>query len=254
MTDQPVYILTQMTWPQVRSALDTVRLAIIPTGSCEQHGPNMTLETDSAICYALAHNLAQRLYPRALLAPVVPWGVSPHHMHFPGTITLRPQTFKAIVWDVVSSLKEHGLAYFLLVNGHGGNSAPLNLLAARLRRELDVDVAGMFYLQLAADVAKAGARTPVYGHACEVEASVGLYLAPRTVRSERVAGAVQPYAHPHTDIKSATRVDYPFRFEELTTNGAVGDARLATPELGEEIVETTLARTLEFLESWLPAD
>lgn len=87
MTTMPAFVLTHMSWPEVRSALETVRLAIIPTGSCEQHGPNMTLETDAAICYALAERLAQRLYPRALLAPLLPWGVSPHHMNFPGTIT-----------------------------------------------------------------------------------------------------------------------------------------------------------------------
>jgi creatinine amidohydrolase/Fe(II)-dependent formamide hydrolase-like protein len=46
-----------MSWPEVQSALETTRLVIIPTGSCEQHGPNMTLETDAAICHPLAERL-----------------------------------------------------------------------------------------------------------------------------------------------------------------------------------------------------
>jgi creatinine amidohydrolase len=240
-----------MTWLEVEEALKTVKLAIIPTGSCEQHGPNMTLETDAAIAYALAERLAQRLYPRAILAPCLPWGVSPHHMSFAGTITLRARTFEAVLWDMVTSLKEHGLNHFFIVNGHGGNIAPLDVIAMALRRELKVRVAAMMYMRLAADVIKAGARTDLYGHACEVEASVGLYLAPQSVKAERVAGAVLAYAHAHTDIKASARLDYPFLFEEFTKNGALGDARLASVEFGERIVETTLERAMEFLQSFL---
>lgn len=250
----PIFILTRMSWPEVRSALETVRLVIIPTGSCEQHGPNMTLETDTAICYALAERLAQRLYPHALVAPLLPLGVSPHHMSFPGTITLRPETYEALLWDVITSLKSHGLSHFLLVNGHGGNVAPLNVVSMKLRRELNVMVAVMFYMQLAADVIKAGAKTTLYVHACEVETSVGLYLAPQAVKPERVAGEVSPYVHAYTDIKSEARLNYPFMFEELTANGALGDARLATFEFGQTIVETALERTLEFLQSFLQAE
>lgn len=124
----------------------------------------------------------------------------------------------------------------------------------KLRRELDVQVAVMFYMHLAADVIKAGAKTTLYGHACEVEASVGLYLAPETVKQERVAGEIRPYAHAYTDIKAAERLNYPFMFEEFTANGALGDARLATREFGERIVETALERTLEFLQTFLPQE
>jgi creatinine amidohydrolase len=248
------YVLAQMTWPEVKAALETVRLAIVPTGSCEQHGPNMTLETDAAICYAIGERLAVRLYPRAVLTPALPLGVSPHHMSFPGTISLRPETYDAMLYDTVASLKSHGINHFLLVNGHGGNMASLDVISLKIRRELNVSVAFMFYMQLAADVIRAGAKTTLYGHACEVEASVGLYLAPQTVRAERVAGEVHAYAHAHTDIKAAYRVGYPFLFKEFTGNGALGDARLATVEFGQQIVETAIERTLEFLQTFMEAE
>lgn len=248
------FILTQMTWPEVKEALKTVQLAIIPTGSCEQHGPNMTLETDAAICYALAERLTQRLHPRALLAPVAPWGISPHHMSFPGTISLRPATYEALLWDIVTSLKSHSIGHFLFVNGHGGNMDALNVISLKMRAELNIQVAVMFYLRLAADVVKAGAKSTLYGHACEVEVSVGQYLAPHTVRDELLPGEILPYAHAHTDIKVAERVDFPFMFEDFTANGALGDARLATVEFGQEIIETTLERSLAFLTTFLPAE
>jgi creatinine amidohydrolase len=247
------YVLNEMTWPEVRTALDHVQLAIIPTGSCEQHGPNMTMETDSAIAYAVAQRLAQRLHPRALLAPAVPWGISPHHMSFPGTITLQPETYYALLWDIVTSLKSHGIRHFLFVNGHGGNMDALNVMSLKLRTELDVEVAVMFYLRLASDVVQKGAKTRLYGHACEVEVSVGYFVAPHIVRPDLMPGEVKPYAHAPTDIKTSTRVDYPFVFEDFTANGALGDARLATVEFGEQIIEAALDRSVEFLETFLPA-
>ncbi|MBK8021833.1 MAG: creatininase family protein [Chloroflexi bacterium] len=96
--------------------------------------------------------------------------------------------------------------------------------------------------------------TTLYGHACEVEVSVGYYVAPQTVKDTLVPGEVLPYAHANTDIKSAARIDYPFRFEDFTANGALGDARLATMEFGQKIVDTALDRTMEFLKTFLPSE
>lgn len=250
MADQ-TNVLARMTWLEAEQALESARLAILPVGACEQHGPNMTLETDSAISYALAERLAERLYPQAILAPLMPWGVSPHHINFPGTITLRRETFDAVLRDVVTSLTEDGLTHFFFVNGHGGNIAPLETLCYELRNELGVRAASMMYLRLAADVVKSGTESELYGHACEVEASVGLFIAPHTVREERVKGEVKPYEHPHTDLYAEARLDYPFHFDELTSNGALGDARQATHEFGERIVQAALTRAVEFLESFL---
>jgi len=252
MTTPDIYILSEMTSPEIGEALEHVQLAIIPTGACEQHGPNMTMETDSAIAHAVAKRLTKRLHPRALLVPTVPWGISPHHMSFPGTISLQLETYNALLWDVVTSLKHHGIKYFLFVNGHGGNMNALNLLSLKMRTELDINVAVMFYLRLASDVVSAGAQTTLYGHACEVEVSVGFYAAPQVVRSELELGAVKPYDHAYTDIKTATRIDYPFVFDDFTANGALGDARLATKDFGKEIIDTALDRSIEFLETFLP--
>jgi creatinine amidohydrolase len=174
-------------------------------------------------------------------------------MSFPGTISLRPETYNAMLWDIVSSLKRHGIQHFLFVNGHGGNMDALNVISLKMRSELEVKVAVMFYLNLASDVVKAGAKSTIYGHACEVEVSVGQYLAPQTVKDKLVPGEILPYAHAHTDIKSPARIDYPFMFQDFTANGALGDARLANIEFGRSIVETALERSMEFLATFLPA-
>src|SRR6266542_2983292 len=139
--------LADMTWPEARDALAAARVVIIPTGSTEQHGPGMTLSTDITMATVMSVRVARRLFPRALVAPSLPFGLSPHHMRFPGTITLQPDTFAAVLLDVIRSLKQHGATRFMLLNGHGGNQAILSVVATRARHELDVRVATAMYSQ-----------------------------------------------------------------------------------------------------------
>src|SRR5215217_4818899 len=113
MTSQPTdppgpVSLAEMTWPEAKEALAAARVVIIPTGSTEQHGPGMTLSTDITMATAMSVRVARRLFPRALVAPSLPFGLSPHHMRFPGTITLQPDTLTAVLFDVLRSLKQHG--------------------------------------------------------------------------------------------------------------------------------------------------
>lgn len=75
MADQ-AYVLPEMSWPEVKEALNTVELALIPVGSNEQHGPNIAESSDIALATAGARNLARRLFPRAILASSFPFGIS----------------------------------------------------------------------------------------------------------------------------------------------------------------------------------
>ncbi|MDP2859742.1 MAG: creatininase family protein, partial [Bacillota bacterium] len=101
--------LFDMSWPEVKAALDRIKVALIPTGSCEQHGPNGTFEVDAAIANEFTKRLAERTYPLTLAVPPVHFGVSSHHMRFPGTITLKPETFMQVCTDIVESLYRHGI-------------------------------------------------------------------------------------------------------------------------------------------------
>src|SRR5688500_6258442 len=87
--------LERMTWPEIGDAIaGGMRTVIIPSGAVEQHGPHLPLMTDSASASAVGLNLARRLGD-ALVAPTIWMGCSDHHMGFPGTITLRRETFEA---------------------------------------------------------------------------------------------------------------------------------------------------------------
>jgi creatinine amidohydrolase len=248
--------LAELTWPEATAAIGASEVVLIPLGSTEQHGPGMTLATDITLATAVAERVADRLAPRALVAPSLPFGLSPHHMRFPGTITLQPSTFTAVVLDVMRSLRQHGARRFFLLNGHGGNQAILSVIAMQARLELDMPVATAIYLSAASDLLTERFGR-AYAHACEIEASLGLALAPQIVRAEQLAkGEELPPRYRHTALAgggapAGAFVDAAASFEEITANGNIGDARRATREDGEAIVELVVQRLVEFLEDFM---
>ncbi|CAB1097159.1 unnamed protein product [Ectocarpus sp. CCAP 1310/34] len=120
--------LRLMTWMEVearvkRDTAETGKAAVIvPVGATEQHGPNGLIGTDHMTAEAVARGVCE--VTGAILAPTINYGMSHHHESFPGTVTLRPATFVAVVRDVAASLSGAGFTHVLFVNGHGGNVGP----------------------------------------------------------------------------------------------------------------------------------
>ncbi|MBB4663005.1 creatininase family protein [Conexibacter arvalis] len=235
--------LSALTWQQARDALARARVALVPVGSCEQHGPHMTLDSDLAIATGFATRLAERLGDDAVVCPGLAYGMSEHHLAFPGTLTLRAETLLAVVRDLVESLEHWGVRRVLLVNGHGGNLDALRLAAREAVRDRpETLVATVMWSVLAADAIAQRAVGPRYGHACEIETSVALAVAPQAVLPERIAApAPAPEAAPPSEPQES-RWDLPVPFDSWTADGALGDPRQASRELGEEIVAVALER------------
>ncbi len=124
-------VLADLSWPEVRDIKDQVDLVLLPIGSIEQHGPNLSLRMDSSSAFEFCRHASARMAPRLLVAPAIPWGVSLHHMHFPGTMSLAPDTFIQVIVELIDSLFHHGFERFLIVNGHGGNVAAMDIAAIR---------------------------------------------------------------------------------------------------------------------------
>ncbi len=251
MSDEPrAYVLAEMTWPEFRDALSAIEVALIPVGSTEQHGPGGTFGVDHGRAEAFARRLAARLYPRAVSVPAVPYGVSPHHMRFPGTITLTPDVFIAVCEQIVDSLYAHGLRRFFFLNGHGGNRASLGVLLQKLMVKYeDARAAWTSFTTLAPQALAAHVRSPVSGHACEGELSQAMVLAPWAVREGaagpgRVLAGVEP-------LGRQPAIEVSRRFDEITADGALGNGALASREIGDAIVEEALAGAAGFLERWL---
>jgi creatinine amidohydrolase len=235
-----LYQLTDMTWPEVEEALKTVRIAIIPVGAQEQHGPHMAESCDAVLAEAMSLKLAEKLFPHAILAPTIAMGISPHHMRFPGTITLRPETLLGIIRDMISSLKQHGIQKFLLLNGHGGNQSTLSVAATSLSQELEVECYYAKSTASARNAIKKHVQSSLFGHSCEREVSEALYLAPHLVRQDLLEKGDIVEGGRWEGLRPGKALQGFYRYDEMTRNGCIGDATRASYEAGREIVEEAL--------------
>ncbi|WP_342748045.1 creatininase family protein [Melghirimyces profundicolus] len=234
-----MFLLTEMTWPEVKQALNTVKLAIIPVGAHEQHGPHMKESCDAVLATEMSKRLAERLHPFALVTPTVNFGVSHHHANFPGTISLQPETLICVLRDMVVSLKHHGISRFLFLNAHGGNQSTLSIACHSLTRELNVEIYYAKTTASAKNALKRHVKSPLYGHSCEREVSEALYLAPHLVHMDRLEkGDIREGKW--RKLRPGNPVQGTYSYEDMTANGCIGDAPKASAEAGKAIVEEAL--------------
>ncbi len=245
--DGRAYMLEEMTWPEAKEALAQAKLALVPVGSLEQHGPHLAMSADAVSAYDFSRLLAERVYPRAVVTAPISFGVSSHHMDFPGTVTLRPETLVAIAVDIGVSLKHHGLSHVLFVNGHGGNRDALGVATTNLRFDHGVKAGHVLWELLARGEALSGLSTGWLGHSCEIEVSVMMHLRGDRVRTEALVEG-KPTGRRLRYLLGGVSVPVPF--SEITENGAFGGAPHATAERGAAIVEEALRRVAEFVEDF----
>ena len=252
MSDPITYALHKMSWPEVAQAAESVELALIPIGSTEQHGPHLGLGQDHLIAHAYCERAAERLAPRLLALPAIPWGISHHHMNFPGTMTLRPETFLELLEDIIVSMRHHGFRRFLIVNGHGGNKALMSVAVQDLGFRLDIDFLGSVgHYTLGDDSSlKAIAGEIPGGHACEMESSHDYYLAPDLIREEALArGTLDKAFMAMLAPLKELELEWPNAMNAHTPSGALGDARKGSPEVGERLIESSIDELAEILEA-----
>ncbi len=118
--------IAAMNWTDVERRLRLDDRAILPLGSTEQHG-FLSLSVDSILSERVATEAAQPL--GVPVFPVVPYGITPYFLGYPGTVSLRVETYIALVRDILDGLHRQGFRRILIVNGHGGN-APAGAFAA----------------------------------------------------------------------------------------------------------------------------
>lgn len=110
-------------WMQIEEYLKSDDRCVVPLGSTEQHC-HLSLSTDSILSERVALDAAAPL--GIPVFPVVPYGLAHHWTSFPGTITLRMETYLGLIGDILDSLAHAGFGRILIVNGHGGNMPAMN--------------------------------------------------------------------------------------------------------------------------------
>jgi len=185
--NQKEVMLDRLTRKEVRESLETGRIkaAIIPVGSTEQHLEHLPLCHDLASCTYVAKEVALNLYPQVIVAVPMNIGISEHHMMHKGTLSAKPGSFLAILYDACESLIRHGMGNILILNGHGGNVAPVNASINQFRRRFpQVNLHCQSYWDFTPrDLAEKQMVTKsVPGHAQEYETALALAVFPDMVR------------------------------------------------------------------------
>jgi len=141
--------IEELTWMEVRDAMAAGKTtALITTGGVEQNGPYLATGKHNYVLQGACEGVARALGD-ALCAPIiklVPEGgidVPSGHMMYPGTISLREETFEAVLTDVASSLKAHGFKHIVFFGDSGGNQQGMEAVAAKLS-ELWTDASATF--------------------------------------------------------------------------------------------------------------
>lgn len=114
-----------MNWMQVEQYLERDDRCVLPLGSTEQHG-YLSLCVDNILPEKLAREAAAPL--GVPVFPALPYGLTPYFRGYPGSVTLRVQTYLAVLRDLLDGLFEQGFKRILIVNGHGGNTPAQGLI------------------------------------------------------------------------------------------------------------------------------
>jgi creatinine amidohydrolase len=158
--------ISDMNWPQVEAYLKTDDRAIVPLGSTEQHA-GLSLSVDSILSERVALEAAD---PTGVpVFPVLAYGVTPYFLAYPGSVSIRVETYVAIVRDILDSLYRQGFRRILIVNGHGGNQPAGSLAIEWMADHPGGAVKFHNWWSAPATMAKVQAIDPVASHASWME-------------------------------------------------------------------------------------
>ncbi len=240
----PAVELDKLTWPQIRAELEAGRdTVVVALGATEQHGHHMPLATDALLGDELARRVAEEL--DAFVAPTVRVGCSSHHLAFAGTLSLRDETFAAIVVDLVTSLARGGFRRVVLLPSHGGNFGPLATAIEQLPDEPGIEVSALTDVGVLLTIAQLGAEAHNVAlgdgglHAGEWETSMLLTVRPELVLMDRAEPGFTG------DPEQAIAGLFARGVNHVSENGVIGNPAEASAAHGEaywqRAVEATLA-------------
>jgi creatinine amidohydrolase len=225
-----------LNWMQVEEYLARDDRVVLPVGSTEQHG-YLSLETDNILAERVSAEAAEPL--GVLVLPVLAYGLTPSFAAYPGSPSLRLETFFAVLRDLLDSLYGQGFRRFLLVNGHGGNLPAFGLV--REWAAANDDAQAIFHSWWSSARVQATAREvdPEPSHANWFE----------NFPWTRLEGVELPDDRKPPLDEAAYRVAGPAQARELLGDGVFAGAYELPDEQVRRVWEAGVAEVRELLES-----
>jgi creatinine amidohydrolase len=234
---------SDMTESEVRNASPAHWIAVLPLGATEQHGPHLPLETDSIIAEAVIRRTI-RFLPESLpvtFLPVEPVGYSPEHSDFPGSETLAFDEAVNRWVGIGQKLKSLGIAKFVMLNAHGGNSPLTTIVATELRVRYGMLAVATSWTRFGVPDGIIGAQErSIDIHGGLLETSIMLAVAPDKVSMDKASNfssAQTGFTKDYKYLRAYGPHSFGWKMQDLNPLGVCGNASAATAETGELLLE-----------------
>lgn len=256
-------LLQNMNWQEAREAFKGTKVAIIPTGSTEQHGPHLPIGTDFLIADYISKKVAGKA--NAIVTPVIPVGFAVYHTDFEGSLSVPTDILSSYYLSIADSLIKYGITHILFINGHGGNGAALNDVCRNLR-DRGITAAYIQWWDVAGGINHAWSTL---GHGDIVETSIMLKIAPESVDMSKAQNPVNKKLTDNVQILDGSNCKYKdgvvrfyLRMKDTTDNGGIyeyghsahADYNLsvkdATAENGEAILNCVVDYIVDFIDEF----
>ncbi len=227
----------ELTWPGFERA--DKKVAVLPVGVVEAHGPHLPLGTDALMAIYIAERAAEEA--GALLMPPIWYGYTYVLDKFPGTISISQETLYRLYRDVFSEAARNGVRYLVVVNGHGGNIDALRMAARDVSKTTGLTIVVVnWWVDLAKEARRRVLETPE-GHAAEDETSEVMAAYPHLVKE------VPRDADEWVEARYAV---YGREVYQLTYRKAVqGYASKASREKGEAILRAAVEELVQLIKA-----
>ncbi len=231
--------------------LDPVRtIAILPVAATEQHGPHLPLSVDTVLADGVVAATLSHLPDdlSVLFLPTQAVGLSPEHMQFPGTLTLKAETVIQLWTQLGESVARAGINKLVLLNSHGGQVGVMDIVARDLRARLGMLVYSVNWFNLplldlqGKDInAQFSNEEHRFGiHAGEIETSMMLALNPERVQmaqAQNFHSTSKDRAEKFAILGNGKSAKLGWQMQDYNPAGAVGNAAAATAAKGQAVVD-----------------
>ena len=245
---QSEYRYNRLTWPEMNEAIGMRKLILLPTGSTEQHGRHLPLDTDVFLSEEVCLEVGRRAPDKILVLPPIAYGLNLHHIYFPGTVHIEPETFIAFCLNITMSVAYHGFEKILLVNGHGSNSPLNDLVARKTILQTESLCFACNYATFLWDKFSEIRESEIAAHADEFETSLYLHLAHERVQMDKAEESndrIGIYVSSDSTSKYMRFDDYWVRWSQL---GVHDDPKVAKIEKGRIIFEAVVEGLLDAID------
>ncbi|MGC9151958.1 MAG: creatininase family protein [Microbacter sp.] len=224
-----------------------VDLVILPWGSTEPHNLHLPYGTDTILSESIAITSAEKASRKgveSVVLPAIPLGSqNPGQTDQPFCIHTRYETQKAILTDIVVSLRKQKFNKLVIVNGHGGNIFK-NMIRDMLFDEPEMTIVVVDWYAIEP-------QEPYFekhdDHAGEMETSVMLHFHPEWVRPLLEAG--EGKETPFNIASLNQKIGWtPRHWDKATQDTGIGNPQHARAEKGEKYVEAVTDKIACLLE------